>query len=182
MTTVDERLQWLRGVGIFGATPDEVLASVVACLQPVFVCAGQTIFAKGDSGDSLYIIVEGRVGVYDGDLLLNYLTQGEVFGEMAILDTQPRSASVMAVVDSHFFRLDQAHVYQLMAAHSEAARAVIEVVCRRARAANTERIRDFAYIRQVALITAAAQDLETGGYTSESLDPANRTPRLTWPP
>jgi CRP-like cAMP-binding protein len=179
VTGVDERLQWLREVGIFGATPDAVLAPVVACLKPVSVCAGQTIFAKGDAGDSLYIIVEGRVGVYDGGLLLNYLTQGDVFGEMAILDAQPRSASAIAVMDSHLFRLDQVHVYQMIAAQSEAARAVIEVLCRRVRAAQSERIQDFAYIQQVAMITAAAQDLETGVYSAESLDEvARRTDAL----
>jgi CRP-like cAMP-binding protein len=159
VTSVDERVRWLRGVGIFGATPDEALAHVVTCLQPVFASAGQTVFAKGSSGDSLYIIVEGQVGVYDGGLLLNYLTRGNVFGEMAILDTQPRSASVIAVEDSHFLRLDQAHVFQLMAEQNNVARAVIEVLCQRVRAANTERVSDFAYIEQVAVITAAAQDL-----------------------
>jgi CRP-like cAMP-binding protein len=140
----------------------------------VFASAGQTVFAKGSSGDSLYIIVEGQVGVYDGGLLLNYLTRGNVFGEMAILDTQPRSASVVAVVDSHFLRLDQAHVFQLMAEQNEVARAVIEVLCQRVRAANTERVSDFAYIEQVAVITAAAQDLEAGVYRSESLDEVMR--------
>jgi hypothetical protein len=61
-----------------------------------------------------------------------------------------------------------------MAEQNEVARAVIEVLCQRVRAANTERVSDFAYIEQVAVITAAAQDLEAGVYRSESLDEVMR--------
>jgi len=93
---------------------------------------------------------------------------------MAILDAQPRSAPVRAITDLQLYRLDQEHVYHLLSLHRNAVRAVLAVLCGRVRAANVERAKEFAYLRQVALITAAAQDLEAGIYAPESIDEVAR--------
>ena len=170
MIDLEERLACLRGVGIFAATPDQVLLEVAAVLCPVAVEAGQTIFNKGDAGDSLYIIVEGRVGVFDGQLLLNHLNRGAVFGEMAVLDAQPRSASVTAIVPTRLHRLDQGDFRRLLSRRFEVTEGVIAVLCQRLRGTNSDRAEDFEYLRQVAMITSAAQDLEVCKFRSEALD------------
>lgn len=174
-----DRLRFLRGVSIFAATSDDVLTWVAASLVPVSVAAGTTIVTKGEPGDSMYLVAEGQAGAYDGHLLLNYLTVGDIFGEMALLDAQPRSASVLAVENTKLYRLDQRHFNDLMAGHGEVARMVIQALCQRIRAASLERCRDFAYIRQVALIAAAAQDLESGDYAPDAIrEVAQRTDTL----
>jgi CRP-like cAMP-binding protein len=160
----------LRRVGIFAATPEDVLVQVADALTPLTVEAGQTIFTKDEPGDSLYIIADGQVGISDGPLLLNYLYQGDVFGEMAILDAQTRSASATATTECRLYRLDQHAFRRMLSERGEVAEGVIAVLCRRLRGTNSVRAEDYEYLRLVAMIASAAQDLEAGRFRPESLD------------
>jgi CRP-like cAMP-binding protein len=84
---------------------------------------------KNLRGDCMYLIVSGRLKAHDGDHLLNYLEEGDVFGEMAVLDPEPRLASITAVEDAYLLRLDQEQpFYELMDDHLEVARGVIHVL------------------------------------------------------
>ncbi|HZQ09119.1 MAG TPA: Npt1/Npt2 family nucleotide transporter [Anaerolineae bacterium] len=130
----------LKGVDIFAETPVPVLADVAAVLQQLEVNEGETIFQKGDLGDSLYMIVSGRVRVHDGAHTLNYLEEGEVFGEIALLDPEPRSASVTAVEATQLLRLDQQSFQELLEERAEIARAIIKVLTRRLRERSRELI------------------------------------------
>ncbi len=85
------------------------------------------------------MIVSGRVRVHDGAHTLNYLEEGEVFGEMALLDPEPRSASVTAVEATQLLRLDQQSFQELLEERAEIARGIIQVLTRRLR----ERSREF---------------------------------------
>lgn len=91
-------------------------------------------------GDCMYIIVDGEVRVHDGERTLNHLGEGDVFGEMALLDPEPRLASVTASTDTRMFRLDQEPFYELMDDRIEVARGIIRVLTRHLRA----RVRDVA--------------------------------------
>src|SRR5436305_170896 len=110
-----DRLNVLRSVGIFAGTPDAVLADISAVLDELRFPAGARIFSKGDLGDCLYIIAEGHVRAHDGARTLNTLHRGEVFGEMAALDPEVRSASITALTDTRLLRLDRRLLYQVMA-------------------------------------------------------------------
>lgn len=134
MLSTIEKVIALKKVSIFAETPDETLAAVAALLEEMPVNAGDTVVEKGDLGDCLYIVVDGEFRVYDGDQTLNRLREGDVFGEMAIFDAEPRSAWVTAVTDARLLRLDQEPVYELMEDRSEVARGVIRVLSRRLRA------------------------------------------------
>jgi CRP-like cAMP-binding protein len=146
-----------------------VLIRAAESLVPLVAVADQPIFVKGDPGDSLYIIAEGQVRVHDGDLLFNVLNRGDVFGEMSVLDSEPRSASVTAVTPARLYRLDQANLYRLMHEHIDIAFGVIHVLCSYLRARMVDQLRDFGYIRQVAQLTVAAQALESGNYTGNPI-------------
>lgn len=61
--------------------------------------AGETIFREGDSAVELFVIKSGRVRVLSGNKLLETLSENEIFGEMALIDTSPRSATVTAETD-----------------------------------------------------------------------------------
>jgi HEAT repeat protein len=123
-----EKVIVLKTVGIFSRTPEATLAQVAELLEELEVATGQQIFAKGDAGDSLYIIIEGQVRVHDGDRLLNLLGEREVFGEMALLDPEPRLASVTALAPTRLFRLAQAPFYELLSEQPEVAIGVIRVL------------------------------------------------------
>jgi hypothetical protein len=129
-----EKVIVLKGVDIFAETPDRVLADVASVCEPVHAAPGETVFTKGAFGDSLYVIVAGRVRVHDDAYTLNELGEGDVFGEMALLDPEPRVASVTALEDTQLLRLDQASFQELLEERSEIARSIIKVLTRRLRA------------------------------------------------
>jgi hypothetical protein len=128
-----EKVMILKGVQIFEDTAEEILAEIAAALEEVCFKAGETIFLKGDAGDSMYVIVEGQVRVSDGERTINVLGEREIFGELALLDPEPRSASCAAVGDARLFRLDAETFSQLMAGNIEIVRGVLHVLCGRLR-------------------------------------------------
>jgi HEAT repeat protein len=135
-----EKVMILRSVQIFAETPDSVLAEIAAILKQVEVAAGVTIFNKGDTGDCLYVIGSGKVRIHDGDLTLTTLGERDIFGELALLDAEPRSATATAETPTRLFRVDQEAFYDLMADRIEVVRGILRVLCRRVRAKNLERV------------------------------------------
>jgi CRP/FNR family transcriptional regulator, cyclic AMP receptor protein len=81
--------------------------------------AGQVIFSAGQRGDTMYVVVEGRVDIIQGDRLVATLGPDELFGEMALIDKGPRSATAVArtptivapVTERHFLFLAQHNPY-----------------------------------------------------------------------
>lgn len=128
-----EKVITLKAVEMFARTPEDVLADVAALAEEVRFKAGDAIFAKGDSGESLYVIVRGEVKVHDGDLDLKRLKDKSVFGELAVLDPEPRSASVTAISDTHLLRLDREAFLEMMTGNMEVVRGVLSVLCDRIR-------------------------------------------------
>ena len=61
--------------------------------------SGETIFEKGQPGDVMYLIKDGKVDIKAGDKVVKSLEAGEIFGEMALIDNEPRSASAVALTD-----------------------------------------------------------------------------------
>ena len=116
-----------------GVVPYLSNADVAALAEEVRVPKGETIFRKGDAGESLYVIVRGEVKVHDGDLDLKHLKDRSVFGELAVLDPEPRSASITAIADTHLLRLDREAFLELMTSNMEVVRGVLSVLCDRIR-------------------------------------------------
>lgn len=128
MLSTIEKVIILKTVSIFAETPDEVLAEVATLLEEVHCPIGTRIFDKGDLGNSLYIVVSGKVRIHDGDVTINALGARHVFGEMALLDPAPRIASVTSVEDTHLFRLGQEAFFELVDSRGEVARGIIRVL------------------------------------------------------
>ncbi len=102
-TTASEDELPLPRVGLLrDLTPQEVEAFAAHTRRAVYP-RGSEIFREGDAGKELFIIVQGRAGAYlrqpNGDIRLATFAPGTVFGELAILDSGPRSASVSAEDD-----------------------------------------------------------------------------------
>jgi HEAT repeat protein len=134
MFSLIEKVITLKTTGIFAEIPDRTLAELAGLCEEVQVSADETIFQKGEIGKSLFVIASGRVRVHDGDQTLEYLTDGQVFGEMALLDPEPRSASITATEHTQLLRLDQEPFYELLEDQSEVARGMIKMLTRRLRA------------------------------------------------
>lgn len=166
----DERLLVLKTVGMFAEAPPEIQTRAAELLEEIVYRAGERIFEKGDPGNCMYIIAEGKVRVHDGDLTVNFLGKRDVFGEMAVLDPEPRSASVTAEEDTRLLRLDQDSLYELMAGQTEVVRGIIRILSQRLRARVKDMAEDYEYMQQFARVTAAAVAVEAGVYEPESLD------------
>lgn len=165
-----EKMLVLKSVTVFAETPDEVLREVVPLLESLDVAPDEVVFHKGDPGASMYLIARGRVRVHDGEMTLNYLHKGAVFGEMAALDPEPRSASVTAVEPTRLYRLNQMDFYTLMEKRIEIVQGVVHVLCQHLRARMRDLAEDFTYMQQFARVTAAAAALEAGVYDMSGLD------------
>ena len=137
-------MELLQAMPIFGAVHADVLMSLVQTSRVCQEKAGQYFFREGDLADSMFVLEQGEVGVYrnwDGtDFKLRELREGDCFGEMALLDCQPRSASVLCLQDAVAIEINGAQlteIYekypdQFLLIHMNMAREV----CRRLRAAD----------------------------------------------
>ena len=132
-----EKVITLKAARMFEEAPPEVLAEVAAILEEALAKAGEAVFAKGDAGDSMYIIAEGRMRVSDGERTVVELRPGDVFGELALLDPEPRLYTVAALEDSRLLRLDREAFLELMGGNIEIVRGVLHVLCERLRRAET---------------------------------------------
>lgn len=126
----------LRNVGIFRETPGEVLAEIARMLGGHRVRAGQPVLRRGETGDSMFLLIKGSARVHDGERTLDQLAEGAIFGEFALLDPAPRSASVTALEDCELFSLRAQQFHQVVDGRLEVARGLFRVLCRRLRHAN----------------------------------------------
>jgi hypothetical protein len=131
-----ERVAVLQQTALFAETPENVLSSIVPIMHEVSFHAGQQIFAKGDLGASLFIVYDGQVGVFNGAQQLATFSKGDFFGELALLDAEPRSASAVAQGAATAFRLDQEDFYDVMEERPEVLRNILRVLCQRLRHQN----------------------------------------------
>ncbi|MFN0178163.1 MAG: Crp/Fnr family transcriptional regulator [Gemmatimonadales bacterium] len=100
----------LRGIPMFQHLPPDDLAGLAGLLRERRFPKGAIIVTQGDPGDALFLIGEGQVKVAvfaeDGrEVILSVLAAGGFFGEMALLDDEPRSAHVIAMTDSALLQL-----------------------------------------------------------------------------
>jgi CRP-like cAMP-binding protein len=144
MLSTLERVITLKAVGIFAELPDDILMEVAGLLEEIDVGAGALIFHKGEPGSSLYVIVDGEVRVFDGPNTLNHLGPRDVFGEMALIDPEPRVASVEALRDTQLLRLDKAPFDELVDDRIEITYGMIKVLANYLR----NRVQDLNAVRE----------------------------------
>src|SRR6185437_14627792 len=103
-------IQRLREVGLFGALSDEVLEHLAKTLHPLRVQAGESVFREGDNAREMYVVLDGEVEVMKKsrrgrDMRVAILGPSDCFGEMSLIDVQPRSATVRALGPSRLLRM-----------------------------------------------------------------------------
>jgi CRP/FNR family cyclic AMP-dependent transcriptional regulator len=136
------RLELLQRMPIFGAVSDDALNFLLERAQLVCVPSGAFFFRENDSASTMYVLEAGRVEVvrnWQGrDLFLRELGPGDCFGEMALMDLFPRSASVRARDDCRAIELSSGDLLDLYE-HDVEQFALVQMnigreVCRRLRA------------------------------------------------
>lgn len=111
------RLALLQQMPIFGGITDEVLEFLLARTRIVHRRADEYFFNEGDKAEELYVLEEGKVEIlrhWKGqDYRISAMSQGDCFGEMALIDFCPRSASVRATEDSSAIELSASALQEL---------------------------------------------------------------------
>jgi CRP-like cAMP-binding protein len=133
MISTVEKVLFLKSIDLFGTLPSEELAQIAEIAEEQPMSAGDLVFAEGEPGDALFLIVEGTVKVHRGERELTRLGLRDVFGEMAVLDSEPRSASVTALEDSVVLKIDRDDFRDILVERPQIAMGVIKVLTRRLR-------------------------------------------------
>lgn len=136
MLSTVEKVLFLKSIELFSQIPGEELARIAQIAVEDPKERGEEIFAEGDPGDALYLILDGRVRVHKGDRTVAELSERECFGEMALLDDEARSASVTALEDGRLLKISREDFQEILADDPEIALGVIKVLSRRLRKAN----------------------------------------------
>jgi hypothetical protein len=126
----------LKSVDLFKTIPAENLSRVAQITDEVQYDANSPIFAEGDYGDSLFIVVDGNVKIHKGEQELAMLGKGTCLGEMALLDDEPRSADATVTEDSTLFKIEQEGFYEVMGSQSDIMEGIIKLLTGRLRVAN----------------------------------------------
>lgn len=104
-----DRVALVRRVELFSTLSEQELNSLATTIQEVRFESDAEIVRQGESGDSMYILVEGLLAVYSnselGSMKLNQILPGQFFGEMSLLTGENRSATVVAMTDVILFEI-----------------------------------------------------------------------------
>ncbi len=138
-------LDILRAVPILSNVPQADLVALAQASRERSYPAGQVILRQDAPGDAMYVVIEGRVKVVligeDGrEVILSVLGAGAVFGEMSLLDDEPRSAHVIAMTPCHVMTLYRGAFHERLRASPDLCLAMLAAMSARLRAAD-ERIR-----------------------------------------
>lgn len=131
-----DRLLFVRGVPIFQELRDDFLVRLASIMDEVAFNSSHTIFTEGQEGRSLYILVSGSVRVHNGDRVLAQVEKGGFFGEMALFDAEPRSASVTTLEPCECLILTQQQLYEAIDEIPDIAVNIIRLMSRRIRDLN----------------------------------------------
>jgi CRP-like cAMP-binding protein len=131
--SIVEKVLFLKSIDLFREIPGEDLARVAQIAEEVDFEPGETLLVEDEVGDSMYLIVLGRVAVSKGDRIVVELGERECVGEMAILDSEPRSATVRSLTTVRALKIEREDFYELMNEKLELAQGIIKVLTRRLR-------------------------------------------------
>lgn len=113
----DARIELLQRMAIFGGVRADILQFLLELCPIVAVTGNDFFFREGEDGDALFVLESGQAAVLKSwcgeDRLVKLLSQGDCFGEMAVMDHCRRSASVRAVIDCTAIRISSSDLYRV---------------------------------------------------------------------
>lgn len=126
---------FLRSAPVFGGLEGRSLESVRSMLKPLVAPAGTVLFSDGELGRTMYLLARGEVEVRGRSgggrpVPIVRLGPGECFGEMALVELQPRSATVIATKPSVLYSLNNLDLYRLFQNDNYAYVIVLQNICR----------------------------------------------------
>jgi CRP-like cAMP-binding protein len=136
MLSTVEKVLFLKSLDLFSQIPGEDLTQVARVSTEETREPNEEIFAEGEPGDALFLVLDGKVRVHRQDRVIAELGERDCFGEMALLDAAPHSATVTALQDTTLLRISREDFQEIVTEKPEIALGIIKVLTRRLRNAN----------------------------------------------
>jgi signal transduction histidine kinase len=137
MTEHESDRTLLRRVPLFAELSEEDLSWIADCGQPVELAGGDVLAGEGEPGEALFVVISGELEVVKRsrttDVPIAVLGPGEIVGEMAIFEAQPRMASVRAVAPTRVIRIDRDTILELIRTRPSATLSMLRTVTGRLR-------------------------------------------------
>jgi CRP/FNR family cyclic AMP-dependent transcriptional regulator len=149
-SSLSHQQEALAAVPFFSLLAGEELVPLARLLQSQRVAADEVICAEGEPGDAFFIVRSGSVKICrpqasGNEVLLNILGPGECFGELALLDGKPRSATVQALEPTALWILSRVAFLDYLAQHPKATMALLSVLSERMRRL-TDRVAEASFL------------------------------------
>lgn len=135
---LSEKIQMLQSTDLFRNMPEQGLNDLANIMEVVTVEKNTELFHKGDPGDKMFMLVSGSVDIYEDDHIFAQLHDGEFFGELSLLDGEPRSASVTATSNCVMLQLRRDPFYEAISKHPAVLSGIVHTLCKRIRLLNDE--------------------------------------------
>ncbi len=137
----EDRQGDVRGAPLFAALDDEAAAALRASMAEVRLSRGDVLFAEGDPGDRLYVVIAGKIKLgrtsADGrENLLAIQGPGEMFGELSLFDPGPRTATATAITQTTLIGLGHEDLHPWLSGRPEVATQLLRALARRLRRTN----------------------------------------------
>lgn len=150
--TTEQFLSWA-----FGDLPDTALSAFQDSFERMVYRAGEEVFFEGDVGEHAYVVDSGEIRISrkrttGEELTLAHLNRGDLFGELALIDDQPRSASATAATDSELMTLDRATFQEQLQVNPDRCRRLFRIF--------SARMRSMDELAMVLAFAPAGQRLE----------------------
>lgn len=140
--TTMEKITFLKESPFFASLPLEELYHIALSMEEEGARAGVSVIKEGTMGDKMYIVVSGELEVKkEGGPRFAVLGESQVFGEQALLDEEPRSASVVALGDVHLLSLQRSSLERILRRYSSIAFNMMRILSQRLREAQNSRLR-----------------------------------------
>jgi CRP/FNR family cyclic AMP-dependent transcriptional regulator len=141
MISTVEKVLFLKSHDLFSQISGEDLAQIAQITDEVHFEEGDVLFQEGEQGDSLFLVITGQIRIHQGGRQIAIVAERGVTGEMALLDSEPRSASGSALTDLTLLKITRDDFNEILAEKVEIAQQIIKVLTRRQRETN-QRLRE----------------------------------------
>ncbi len=135
--SVKEKTDFLNSIEIFANTNSDLLTSIAQLLKVAKVPKDSLIIREGDMGDCMYMVYAGKVLVHHNEHRIAEIGERSIFGELSLLNKEPRSASVSAITDCILLCYDQEDFYATMGERLDFTQGMINILIRRLRNQNS---------------------------------------------
>jgi len=131
-----EKVIILKSIDLFSEIPENDLLTLAMEFETIQYSSGKVVINQGDIGTSMYVLINGEVDVNIDGKVVATLGEKNIFGELAIFDPEPRSATILTTKDTTLFKIESDVIYDLISKYSNVARGIIKILSKRIRDIN----------------------------------------------